>query len=183
MTAAVNQKWSDERKAEVKRLWIEGKSAAEIAKTLGATSRSAIIGIVHRMGLSKCGREGISPPGPKLRAPKVVSNARFYNGLSATMKVKKPVPVVHGDPSKLNPEPVAPYRAKAEVLTPTATIFTLSGHVCKWPIGDPAAEDFGFCGRGRERGSYCEHHARIGYTPPRKNGTPSALARSLRRYC
>lgn len=181
MTDWRNQGWTPEKKAELKRLWLEDKSANEIGRTLFIT-RNAAIGQVRRMGLSKVGRAGVSAPGPKLRAPKVVSNARFYNGLSATMKVKKPVPVVHGDASKLNPEPVAPYRAKADTLTPTATIFTLSGHVCKWPIGDPSSEGFGFCGRRRERGSYCEHHARIGYTPPVKNRTGNELARSLRRY-
>jgi GcrA cell cycle regulator len=38
--------------------------------------------------------------------------------------------------------------------------------MCRWPIGDPAATEFHFCGRGPKAGSpYCEAHARKAYQP------------------
>jgi GcrA cell cycle regulator len=46
-------------------------------------------------------------------------------------------------------------------MTPTSGILGLSTHSCRWPIGNPDANDFGFCGREKTaRGSYCDDHAR-----------------------
>ena len=67
----------------------------------------------------------------------------------------------------------------------SATVLTLGAHMCKWPIGDPASEEFTFCGRRIDAdGPYCLNHARIAYQPqqPRKRSPASELARSLRRY-
>jgi GcrA cell cycle regulator len=67
----------------------------------------------------------------------------------------------------------------------TATVLTLGAHMCKWPIGDPATEEFSFCGRrASEEGPYCVEHARLAYQPQqaKKKTSPSELARSLRRY-
>ena len=44
--------WSDERVAILKKMWLEGNSASEIAKELGNITRNAVIGKVHRLGLS-----------------------------------------------------------------------------------------------------------------------------------
>lgn len=38
---------------------------------------------------------------------------------------------------------------------------------CRFPYGDPGHPDFLFCGSPKQRGPYCEHHARIAYQPPR----------------
>ncbi len=44
--------WTDERVASLKKLWLEGLSASQIAKQLGGVTRNAVIGKVHRLGLS-----------------------------------------------------------------------------------------------------------------------------------
>ena len=44
--------WSDERVEVLKKLWGEGQSASQIAKELGGVTRNAVIGKVHRLGLS-----------------------------------------------------------------------------------------------------------------------------------
>ena len=44
--------WSDERVETLKRMWGEGQSASQIAKELGGVTRNAVIGKVHRLGLS-----------------------------------------------------------------------------------------------------------------------------------
>ena len=44
--------WSDERVAVLKKMWLDGNSASEIAKELGDITRNAVIGKVHRLGLS-----------------------------------------------------------------------------------------------------------------------------------
>ena len=59
--------WTDERVANLKKLWLDGLSASQIAKQLGGVTRNAVIGKVHRLGLS--GRAAPSQPSrPAFRA-------------------------------------------------------------------------------------------------------------------
>ena len=44
--------WNDERVELLKKLWSEGLSASQIAGRLGSVTRNAVIGKVHRLGLS-----------------------------------------------------------------------------------------------------------------------------------
>ncbi|MCY1128252.1 GcrA cell cycle regulator, partial [Frigidibacter sp. RF13] len=44
--------WTDERVELLKKMWGEGQSASQIAKELGSVTRNAVIGKVHRLGLS-----------------------------------------------------------------------------------------------------------------------------------
>ena len=63
--------WTDERVEQLKKLWADGLSASQIAAELGGITRNAVIGKVHRLGLS--GRaKAPSSAGPrprKTRAP------------------------------------------------------------------------------------------------------------------
>jgi GcrA cell cycle regulator len=48
------------------------------------------------------------------------------------------------------------------------TVTTLEARDCRWPIGDPRQEDFHFCGEPQVPGqSYCSHHLRLAFQPPR----------------
>ena len=55
------------------------------------------------------------------------------------------------------------------------TTLTLSSRTCKWPIGDPVASDFHYCGSPPQSGRpYCDEHDRMSYqATPRKKGSPS----------
>jgi len=44
--------WTDDRVETLKKMWGEGQSASQIAKELGGVTRNAVIGKVHRLGLS-----------------------------------------------------------------------------------------------------------------------------------
>ena len=44
--------WTDERVETLKKMWADGQSASQIAKELGGVTRNAVIGKVHRLGLS-----------------------------------------------------------------------------------------------------------------------------------
>lgn len=44
--------WTDERIETLTRMWSAGQSASQIAKELGGVTRNAVIGKVHRLGLS-----------------------------------------------------------------------------------------------------------------------------------
>lgn len=60
--------WTDERVELLKKMWIEGQSASQIAKELGGVTRNAVIGKVHRLGLS-------NRNGPEAEAPIVADIA------------------------------------------------------------------------------------------------------------
>lgn len=65
--------WTEERVDLLKKLWGEGKTAAEIAKALGDVTRNAVIGKAHRLKLST----RVSPiqqntKKTKVEAPKIV---------------------------------------------------------------------------------------------------------------
>ena len=135
--------WSEDRVEQLKTLWTEGLSASQIARALGGVTRNAVIGKVHRLGLA--GRASPSrSERPRLpMAPKVPS-----------IRAHAPaVPVVEEDPVTLEDGS-------------HATVLTISDRMCRWPIGDPAASEFHFCGRNPKSGSpYCEAHARKAYQP------------------
>ena len=155
--------WTEERVGILKKLWLEGLSASQIAKQLGGVTRNAVIGKVHRLGLS--GRATPSqPPRP---------------AVSTSSLPRRMAPAPHQPGS--NPEPTPVYYVEEPG---SATVLTLGAHMCKWPIGDPASDNFTFCGRRIGEGSYCVEHARVAYQPQQKKGRGSAadLARSLRRY-
>ena len=60
--------WTDERVELLKKLWADGLSASQIAGELGGITRNAVIGKVHRLGLS--GRaKAPSSATPRARKP------------------------------------------------------------------------------------------------------------------
>ena len=172
--------WTDERVETLKKLWLDGLSASQIAKQLGGVTRNAVIGKVHRLGLS--GRAAPSQPArPTFKAPRPARPAATTVPAprrAAPPQPKEAAPVVaHAPP----PPPAAPRLEERGV----ATVLTLGAHMCKWPIGDPASDEFSFCGRrSADDGPYCVEHARVAYQPHqgKKKASPNDLARSLRRY-
>src|SRR6202011_2754907 len=59
--------WTDERVELLRQLWLDGRSASQISAELGlGITRNAVIGKVHRLGLS--GRaKSASPAAPRVR--------------------------------------------------------------------------------------------------------------------
>src|SRR5262247_872403 len=65
--------WTDERVELLKKLWSDGLSASQIAAELGGITRNAVIGKVHRLGLS--GRaKSPSAAVPRPRKPRTHSH-------------------------------------------------------------------------------------------------------------
>ena len=162
--------WTEDRVGALKKLWLEGQSASQIAKQLGGgVTRNAVIGKVHRLGLS--GRAAPSQPARATFRPSRPRPAQPTQAPSAPRRIEA-----------VQPRPAAP---SAPALMPdlpgTATVMTLGAHMCKWPIGDPSSTEFSFCGRRASEGVYCVEHARVAYQPQVKRGATD-LARSLRRY-
>ena len=131
--------WTEERVDQLKQLWGEGLSASQIANKMGGVTRNAVIGKVHRLGLA--GRA--TPAAPK---PKTVQR---YD----EPELKTPITGLEN----LYPGIDRP------------TVSSIDGNQCKWPIGDPARDDFHFCGQPTLSGkSYCAYHARLAFQPPQR---------------
>ena len=163
--------WTEERVAELKKLWAEGHSASQIAKRLGSVTRNAVIGKVHRLGLS--GRATPSRPvkrPPRLAQPKPQALPRqaqtpVSRGANALAVRAEPVARVQTHISEAEAN-ITPQRLPNGDMV---TVLTVKDSMCKWPIGDPADAAFGFCGHGTSEGSpYCAEHARVAFQPAKK---------------
>ena len=156
--------WTEDRVEILTKLWAEGLSASQIAGRLGGVTRNAVIGKVHRLGLS--GRATPSraarPKPRRTREPSHPSGLTAYRTAGATaLKADTPP---EKDPLPL-PVP-APIREVELPPGERCSILQLSDRTCRWPIGDPGSEDFCFCGSTPKPGEpYCEHHVEIAYQP------------------
>jgi GcrA cell cycle regulator len=151
--------WNDERVELLKKLWSEGLSASQIAGRLGSVTRNAVIGKVHRLGLSgRATTSRMKSHRPRQRVAKRMAKARFANVGNPALRA-----LYHPEA-----EPFTP--AVEELVIPLAErkyIQTLSECSCRWPIGDPQLADFHFCGKTKVAGlPYCEFHARRAFQPP-----------------
>jgi GcrA cell cycle regulator len=171
--------WTEERVELLKKLWLEGLSASQIAGILSeGVTRNAVIGKVHRLKLtgrakpaSSAPRARTAPRSPGIRrvSPGI---GRSSSGIASMMKSRSmSAAPMHGATAlKISEEfeteaYVAPQ--VQELFIPVEqrlTLLQLNEHTCKWPIGDPLTPDFYFCGNGSEEGKpYCEFHSRRAY--------------------
>jgi GcrA cell cycle regulator len=159
--------WTDDRVDLLKKLWSEGLSASQIAGELGGVSRNAVIGKVHRLGLSgraKAPQAQVQRPKKPIARP-VTSTARPAGAGATIGNVAFKAEAV---PS-MRPQPAAQpavYSLSEEPLIAHADVLQINEQTCKWPVGDPSSDDFHFCARRSEVGiPYCGYHARIAYQP------------------
>lgn len=54
-------------------------------------------------------------------------------------------------------------------------LMDLRPHHCRFPLGEPDADGYRFCGERKARGSYCAEHARIAYLPVQKRADRAPL--------
>jgi len=159
--------WTEDRVETLKKLWADGLSASQIAKQLGGVTRNAVIGKVHRLGLS--GRAAPSRPArrPAPRpAPRPAAKPAAAKAPAAAAAPAKPKPVIAEVPAA---PVVAPQEAAKLPNGEYATVLTLREGMCKWPIGDPTDTEFRFCGRHAGAGNtYCDAHAQMAYQPQAK---------------
>jgi len=175
----------------LKRLWGEGQSASQIAKELGGVTRNAVIGKVHRLGLSN--RNGSAPaanaspsaapeaeeqkatakPAPKPAvkpAAPADSPQEQADPANAPVKVKAIIPAGQPLPpqpsaNEIDPEALAKV-SEIEKKAKKLSLMELTERTCKWPVGDPATEDFWFCGLPVQTGKpYCEAHVGVAFQP------------------
>lgn len=151
--------WTDERVEQLKKLWEGGLSASQIAAELGNVTRNAVIGKVHRLGLSGRAKSPTSAaPRPRKARP-----------AQHMMRVTRPV--ARGNTALaqvFEVEAVADPVAYDNVvpMNQRLSLLELNEATCHWPIGDPSNPEFFFCGGKSLPGlPYCAHHSRIAYQP------------------
>ena len=186
--------WTDERVETLKKMWGEGQSASQIAKELGGVTRNAVIGKVHRLGLSNRagGGGGAAKPAakdkpaaaPKKAAPKPKAAPETKaakktekeepeldeNGIPISAARRAIIPAGQPLPpqpsaNEISPEALAKV-SEVEKSAKKISLMELTEKTCKWPVGDPATDDFWFCGLPVQQGKpYCEAHVGVAFQP------------------
>ncbi|HUS95729.1 MAG TPA: GcrA family cell cycle regulator [Hyphomicrobiaceae bacterium] len=153
--------WTDDRVDLLKKLWSEGLSASQIAGRLGGVTRNAVIGKVHRLGLS--GRATTT----RVKSP------RTRRPASTAKRITKPTFKQQGNPAfrslyQGDAEPYQPQIEEIEIpLAERKCLQDLTETSCRWPIGDPQTAEFHFCNKSKVPGlPYCEPHSRRAFQPP-----------------
>jgi len=171
--------WTEEREQTVRTLWIAGKSAAEIAKIMaGGLTRNAVIGKLHRMGLTRETRPADARPlktgKPKTR---IVKAPRILPAAHRTRAAKPPLsaaerswqtpvstPTIQREQRAHGQTALQFVEGGAGVESPNARPFLEAARGCKWPIGPAGATLYccnplvGGAGIGR---AYCAGHAAV----------------------
>lgn len=164
--------WTDQKIEDLRRRWQKGETASNVAVAL-QISRNAVIGKVHRLGLSgrpspicRNGVGGTRPPAthsgkrpiPPARPPPAGSSGVAGVGKPVSPTQSVTAPIAGCVPEEGTSIPSA-YRDAAACLP----------RICCWPIGEPGTSGFRFCDQPLEgAGSYCAtHHARAYVLRPR----------------
>jgi GcrA cell cycle regulator len=152
--------WTSERIELLKRCLHAGLSCGQTAREIGVT-RNAVIGKMNRLGLSRpkdvIGRQLEQRRAARLARPKTPRTWRsksprlniFAQHEMLMVTFRRPQPPA---------EDIPIYNGRG------CTLLELSQGKCRWPISNPGAEDFCFCGNEPVKGlPYCPGHARIAY--------------------
>ncbi|WP_108836288.1 GcrA family cell cycle regulator [Tateyamaria sp. Alg231-49] len=180
--------WTDERVEVLKKMWGEGQSASQIAKELGGVTRNAVIGKVHRLGLSNRAGSGATPAKTEAKAKPAApkAEAKPKQPQPKTEPAIKPVPAGEARPNlparkqiipagqplppqpsanEISPEALAKVN-EVEKKSKKISLMELTERTCKWPVGDPATDNFWFCGLPVQQGKpYCEAHVGVAFQP------------------
>ena len=129
--------WTDERVELLKKLWNDGLSASQIAAELGGITRNAVIGKVHRLGLSGRAKSPASSV-PRQRKPR-----------ASAMMLRVARPTLRGNTALARlPAYELDYEPDPEI---TAEIVPI-GQRQQMPLADRRSGDVGFLLLRRQAG-------------------------------
>jgi GcrA cell cycle regulator len=139
--------WTTDRVERLKNCLDAGFSCAEIAREIGVT-RNAVIGKISRLKLTRVKDAMAGRRERRLAAsvqrPRIVTQHQILMALRTA------------------PEPTAQELAAANAHR--CSLMELGHGKCRWPISEPGADDFCFCGDAPVEGlPYCATHSRIAY--------------------
>ncbi len=141
--------WTAERVAQLKSCVGIGLTCSQIAAEIGVT-RNAVIGKMNRLGISRP-RSLAAPASERQRGawrPKSDNVTKLFGQHRIVMRL-----------------PFAPLVAPETIRNGRGcSLLELGAQSCRWPINEPGAADFCFCGNPQVEGlPYCVGHARIAY--------------------
>ena len=143
--------WTTERVEQLRHCVGAGLTCAQIAREIGV-SRNAVIGKLNRLGLSRGRAPAAARPErgdtARMRRPHVLTQRQILRAVyaQAPASAETPTPIVS---------------------LARCSLFELAHDKCRWPLSDPGAEDFSFCGNSVVSGlPYCSGHARMAYRVP-----------------
>jgi len=149
--------WTEADRTTAIRLWKLGKSAAEISSRLqGDHTRNAVLGFIHRNGLSTA--RPVKSPSLVPKRSKVANSAVLTRFVPKSYLPDAPEQTV---------DRVATDLPKLDVKCEPVDFLDLMDHQCRWPLDDGK-----FCGRTKKFGeitknhkinmsSYCDVHHKI----------------------
>ncbi len=132
--------WTDSKINKLKLLWERGVPTAEMGKQLGF-SKNAIVGKVHRLGLSN----RTSP----IKSP-------------VKTKVKKEINLIQKDSSQESSKKVKNIKLN---LKDGVSLINLTSTSCCWPLDEVVDGNFHFCGKQVFKNKpYCLEHCIMAYS-------------------
>lgn len=174
--------WTEETVATLRTSLSKGLSASETARALGeGFTRNMVIGKARRLGasfergLSFANTHRVQPDAERQRNREFKRRRAEEARKAQTARDQERRAGETDNFLRLQVE--AEERAcRAVELTPPLRIGLneLRHDSCRWPLGDPLADDFAFCGLHATRRAYCKAHAGIAYLPRvlRKKSAP-----------
>ncbi|WP_240048497.1 GcrA family cell cycle regulator [Crenalkalicoccus roseus] len=158
--------WTPAMVDQLRALWAEGHSTAEIGRRMGV-SKNAVIAKAHRLDLParkpRRGRRDVTPPPSTpsaTRRPPPAAQAPAARDLPAGRMV---APRAAGAPLSSAPaaRPLLPPALRSAIPLPRE-------RGCQWPHGDPRRPGFRFCEAPRRDPAcpYCAAHAARAYCHP-----------------
>jgi len=163
-STTTSETWTTERVDQLRHFITAGLTCSQIAAEIGVT-RNAVIGKIHRLGLS--------PGRPRGRQPAAL--AQRMRAARTTPALPRPPrsPLAQLLRAMTRPEGANVVRFPGATETTIVegvqrcSLLELTGTGCRWPLSDPGKADFGFCGSDAIAGfSYCAGHARLAYRLP-----------------
>src|SRR6202035_1021167 len=130
--------WSDDRVEQLKKLWEAGLSASQIAAELGNVTRNAVIGKVHRLGLSGRAKSPSSAAPRQRKARPAQQMVRVARPMARRHTALAHDVAVEAEPDPVSYDNVVP-------ISQRLSLVELNEATCHWPIGDPSSADFYFC--------------------------------------
>jgi GcrA cell cycle regulator len=144
--------WTPERVEQLRSFVVTGLTCSQIAAQIGVT-RNAVIGKIHRLGLSPgrpAGGATRTCP-PRARQPRAAGQRKLLR-----LMWSDGAPAADAEATSATVESAQP-----------CSLLDLERGKCRWPVGEPAGADLIFCGNAAADGfSYCAGHARMAYRVP-----------------
>lgn len=143
--------WTDDRIELLKGHFVAGKSAAQIADLIGGTTRNAVIGKIHRLGLNinkLLTEDEIATRFARQKEAKRIRDERASRRVIRFGQPRLPQVSIRHDDLSANAKHVS--------------FMDLEDRHCRFAYGTDAKEGYTFCGHDKDEGSsYCADHRSI----------------------